>query len=647
MLGSAGRSEFFAREAADYLRALETLLGGPPPEGESFVRLARALRGAAMLAGPASYTRAASQLEQAAKQLRGGGLDWASLAPRLQQAHREFRRLAGLVAAWGPDLDQAAAALADSLKAMVDETAGRPPTAPAAGGEEGIRAYVARETATVADALRNAARVLASTDVPHNPALARVTLAMQSLRGLAGLAELAPLAELLDATDTAVRDLQRYPALPPGATELCAVAAEAFGRIAGEVAGRGRTDAELPEAHRFADRLHHALVGSDVVRSIDELDGGAPVLRRAEPRMAEPLDLASLGERLCAGADQLRHAPSRAAARLQALVLLAILRDAPGGLGRRPAGRLVARLVEGLADAATATTTAPGDLAAPLEAAGRLLADRARDDLEELESALDAISLTPEPAAAAAVDGPVVDIASLAPAPERPAIDTPADRSLLERSLSRYSRLVRENAPVPPLPRPAARAEVVPIGALAPAAEPAADAVHAERVSPPDDDAAVPIEDLAPDEAELEPVVPIAALAPDGAIAAAEPPGTDTLPAVVPIESLAPSSEPDVVSIEALAPDAEPEVGPIGELAPDDEEEVVPIEALAPAAAWEPDVVPIEVLLYSGQGALDRADEIRRLLERSLRTASRELDRVEPLVQELLDLVPLALAGVG
>jgi hypothetical protein len=35
------------------------------------------------------------------------------------------------------------------------------------------------------------------------------------------------------------------------------------------------------------------------------------------------------------------------------------------------------------------------------------------------------------------------------------------------------------------------------------------------------------------------------------------------------------------------------------------------------------------------------------VLERSLRTASQELDRVEPLVQELLDLVPLALAATG
>ena len=78
MLGSAGRSEFFAREASDYLRALESLLGEAPPEGDSFVRLARALRGAAMLAGPASFTRAASQLEQISRRALEPTFDWTT-----------------------------------------------------------------------------------------------------------------------------------------------------------------------------------------------------------------------------------------------------------------------------------------------------------------------------------------------------------------------------------------------------------------------------------------------------------------------------------------------------------------------------------------------------------------------------------------
>ncbi|HEX9892583.1 MAG TPA: hypothetical protein VGA78_01615, partial [Gemmatimonadales bacterium] len=411
---------------------------------------------------------------------------------------------------------------------------------------------------------------------PPAERLVRITHSMQSLRGLAGLAELAPLPDLLDATDTAVRELQRYPALPPGAAELCATAADAFGRVAREVAERGHPDPELGEAHRFADQLLRTLAGSEVVVSIDTLDGGAPVLQRPEQRFAEPVDLASLGERLRAGADQLRDAPGRAAARLQALVLLAVLRDAPGGLGRRPAGRLVARLVESLTDAA-----ANGDLtslAPALDAAGQALAEGARGDLEALEARLDELSGEPEPVPIEQLleVETVVEIADLAPAPERPALDIPIDRTRLERSLSQYSRMVREDAPVPPL-SPAL---------VAPVAEPPL------PVPPP------PLEPIEFEEIELEPVA---------------------------IELLAPDEEP--VPIELLAPEPEP----------------VPIELLAPEES-PTGVVPIESLLYSGRAALERADQVRQLLEGSLRTASDELDRVEPLVRELLDLVPLALA---
>jgi hypothetical protein len=70
---------------------------------------------------------------------------------------------------------------------------------------------------------------------------------------------------------------------------------------------------------------------------------------------------------------------------------------------------------------------------------------------------------------------------------------------------------------------------------------------------------------------------------------------------------------------------------------------VVPIESLAPADLIT-DVVPIESLLYSGRAALERADHVRRLLQQSLEGPAQDVERVGPLVRELLDLVPLALA---
>jgi hypothetical protein len=540
-----------------------------------------------MLAGPASYTRAASQLEHIARLIRDSTLAWSDALPALRDAHLELERLAALANRWDESGDRAAFALANRLRAMVDSAPPSTTPRPTEESTRSIRAFVAREAAMVAGAAGEAARAVATTSSPPADRLGQITHSMQSLRGLAGLSDLAPLPDLLDATDTAVRELQRYPTLPPGAAELCSTAAEAFGRVAREVAESGRPDPELGEAHRFADQLLLTLNGPGVVVPIDALDGGAPVLQRPERRFAEPLDLASLGERMRAGADQLRDTPARSAARLQALVLLSVLRDAPGGLGRRPAGRLVARLVAALAEAA-----ADGDpltLVPILDAAGRHLAEGARGDLQVLEIALDTLEWDRAGAE------PVIDIADLAPLPEPGEFEPPADRNRLERSLSRYSRMVRENAPVapltsitaPPLPEPS---EI--------------DNLDLEPV---------PIAELGPDHEDLEPMA------------------LDAEP--VPIELLAPQdAEPelDIVEIEDLAP--EPEELP-----------VVSVESLAPEE-FETGVVPIESLLYSGKGALERADQIRLELEGSLRTASAELNRVEPLVRELLDLVPLALA---
>ncbi|MBL8976882.1 MAG: hypothetical protein JNM53_00585, partial [Gemmatimonadetes bacterium] len=59
--------------------------------------------------------------------------------------------------------------------------------------------------------------------------------------------------------------------------------------------------------------------------------------------------------------------------------------------------------------------------------------------------------------------------------------------------------------------------------------------------------------------------------------------------------------------------------------------------------APEPPLVAIEELLYSGRAALQRADQVRRQL-RSLSASAEPLSTIQPLVDELLDLVELAIA---
>jgi hypothetical protein len=254
-----------------------------------------------------------------------------------------------------------------------------------------------------------------------------------------------------------------------------------------------------------------------------------------------------------------------------------------------------------------------------LEDAGTILVDGARGDLIAVEESLAALGDGAEVVPIESIleeEAAVVGIESLAPDLERPSLDLPADRTPLERSLSHYSRMVRQKAPQAELEIP--EPEVVEIEDLAPEPEPVA------------------IESLAPDlELELE-IVEISDLAPEP-VETSRPRDLETWDEIVPIEDLAPdpaeTSRPR--DLEASINDLSPEP------------ELLPILMSLPREPLPADgsIIPIEDLLYNGDGALARADEVRRLLEASLQMATTELDRVEPLVRELLDLVPLALVG--
>jgi hypothetical protein len=142
---------------------------------------------------------------------------------------------------------------------------------------------------------------------------------------------------------------------------------------------------------------------------------------------------------------------------------------------------------------------------------------------------------------------------------------------------------------------------------------------------------------------------------------------------IVPIASLLFDDEP-VVSIDSLAYDApaplaaapEPEIVPIESLAPDGGLEAsfrtydrlrrergaeapsldrLVGRALAATMPVPEGTVTVEIgaLCYRGRAALERADAVRRRLADEL-AKNGGLDSIQPLLQELLDLVPLALA---
>jgi hypothetical protein len=120
----------------------------------------------------------------------------------------------------------------------------------------------------------------------------------------------------------------------------------------------------------------------------------------------------------------------------------------------------------------------------------------------------------------------------------------------------------------------------------------------------------------------------------------------------VPIESLAYDEEQDVVPIEHLAPDGQTRPGGL-EISYGTFERLLKANALTtasfaalfgstPAASAEEPAVAITSLCYSGRAALQRANAVRQQIAAEL-DRDAPLASLQPLVQELLDLVPLAL----
>jgi hypothetical protein len=138
----------------------------------------------------------------------------------------------------------------------------------------------------------------------------------------------------------------------------------------------------------------------------------------------------------------------------------------------------------------------------------------------------------------------------------------------------------------------------------------------------------------------------------------APPSPAPTEPEAVPIESLAYDGQPAILSqsavvpIESLAPDRSPleqSFGTYGRLLREHAAVPPSLPGLLggppePSHPAEPvEAIAIEALCYRGRAALERAATLRQQLSVQL-LGDGDLDSIRPLIQELLDLVPLALS---
>jgi hypothetical protein len=569
MTNPLATADFFALEAGECLDRLETLVGrsdGPP--ADEFLRTARVLRGAALMASQQPIARAAAGLEGLARAYRDGRRPWdPATREQASQAIEEFRLLVRRVRDWA----EPETARAGRLGAMLESLAGRGPGAPAeaegatrsghpADLNAGVRAFVAREGALIASALDRAARAVRAEPSEREPLYA-VIRRMQSLRGLAELSELAPLPEILDGVELAVGDLTRLFAPPPGVDEVIGAAALALTRISRDIAEHGRPEPESEEARRFTELLLRAFAVERDVVAIESLfyaEDPAPITppptqpQFAPPAPLGPLELVSHGEHLCQSADLIARSRSAVERDLRLYHLLGTLRAAATPGADPVAGALVvfARSAREALGAGVATQNTPA-LVSCLREAGELLR-------------------------------------AVADADDRMLIS----RRILDAAYRLDGLRLAEPAPMPTLP-------VVDIESLG------------------YDDPIVPIETLLYE----EPVVPIESLAYDQ---------TTPVPAGGGLEASYRTFDRLRRERGAQTPSLDVLVGrALAEVAPAPSEGTVTVE--------------IGALCYRGRPALERAAAVRQQLADEL-ARNGGLDAIKPLLQELLDLVPLALA---
>ncbi len=308
-----GIDDFFSHEAGEYLERLGVLVSGATaPRPDELVRYARALRGSALMANQHLIARAASGMEHVLRAYRDGRRPWdMETATLVAAAVDEMRDLVHHVTKWTPDDSGRAERLAMRLEAMAG---------PGSGGisgvsEAGVRVFLAREAATVASALDQAARSLRASSAGHEPMQA-VLRRMQPLRGLAALSDFPPLAEILDGVERSSNALSGT----AGSllSELLAAAAQALARSARDVAEQGKPDPEATECREFAALLLKAEPPQTAVVPIESLfpDGEPGVVSRGTAPQVAPrvemiaAELVSRGEHLCQAADELERATS-------------------------------------------------------------------------------------------------------------------------------------------------------------------------------------------------------------------------------------------------------------------------------------------------------------------------------------------------
>ncbi len=400
-----GMSDFFALEAGEYLDRLDALLQPPaPPAAEELVRLARALRGSALMASQQGIARAAMGLEALARGVREGRRPWDAATKQIAiRAIDDLKIFVRKAASWSAADTAKAEALASQLEQLGGRPSGQVRAAEAMGLDAGARAFVAREGAAIASALDRAGRAMRANPTAHDP-LQQVLKALQPLRGLAALTDLLPLPDLLEGIEQTIGEISRTSGAPPAGVgdtiaELFQMAATSIAHAAREVAERGRPDPESAEFRKFAGLLVQFMDSEPDVVAIETVAtivrrGTPPGGENARPAMLGRLELVSHGEHLRQAADSLERAPSATQRELRAHTLAGTFR-ALGSAGGGPVAERVAEFAQAAREAVTSgiAVNHPARFAAEVRKAGEILSTSGTSDETAIAAALAGVTL--------------------------------------------------------------------------------------------------------------------------------------------------------------------------------------------------------------------------------------------------------------